>query len=164
MPRPSAILAVSSFIAIALLSSMAWAVTRVILPPYTAPDDPSSLYQDHYANPPLDQFYLKARFQRSWAGGAPFANQASYDPSAYTGLGPLPPLNQRGTLGGGIDQSTFQISGNEVGILMRTWDGPHPCVGVTPIACNGFHKHTVYERNWSIAEAIFTSRNSANSL
>jgi hypothetical protein len=122
------------------------------------------LYQDHFANPLLDQFYLKARFQRSWAGGAPFAYPTSYDPSAYTGLGPLPLLNQRGPLGGGIDQSTFQISGNEVGILMRTWDGPHPCVGVTPIACNGFHKHTVYERNWSIAEAIFTSRNSANSL
>src|SRR4029450_8619298 len=87
MPRLPVPLLAISFVAIALLSSVVSAGTRVILAPYTAPDDPSSLYQDHYANPPPDQFYLKARFQRSWTGGAPFANETSYDPSAYTGLG-----------------------------------------------------------------------------
>ena len=151
-------------VAMALLSSLAAAETRVILAPYTAPDNPSSLYFDQYVDPPADGFYLKARFQRSWSGGAPFANPSSYNPSAFTGLGPLPLPNQRGPLGGSVVQSTFQISGNEVGILMRTKDGPHPCVGATPIACNGFHKHTVYERNWSAFEKIFTSRSSSNAL
>jgi len=164
MPRPPSIGQVLSFVAVALISSMVSAGTRIILPPYTAPDDPSGLYFEQYANPPPDRFYLKARFQRSWRGGAPFTNPTSFNPSTYTGLGPLPLLNQRGPLGGSIDQSTFQISGNEVGILMRTWDGPHPCVGVSLTACNGFHKHTVYERNWSTAEKIFTSRNPSNSL
>jgi hypothetical protein len=159
-----ALLKLTSVIAVALISSRAWAGTRVILSPYIAPGNPSKLYIDQFANPPSDQFYLKARFQRSWSGGAPIANQTSYNPSAYTGVGPLPLHNQRGPLGGNVGQSTYQISGNEVGILMRTWDGPHPCAGVAPTACNGFHKHTVYERNWSTFERVFTSRNPSSSL
>jgi len=161
---PAAIRALAVIIAVMSLASLASAGTRVILAPYVAPVDPSSLYQEHFALPLPDQFYLKARFQRSWAGGAPFASQTSYDPSAYTGLGPLPSLNQRGPIGGSADQSTFQISGNEVGFLTRTADGPHPCAGVPAIACEGFHKHTVFERNWTRFERIFTARNPSGSL
>ena len=155
------------FLAVVVAVSMASAAaagTRVILAPFVAPVNPSSLFQEHYALPPPDQFYLKARFQRSWAGGAPFASQTSYNPWAYTGIGPLPPLNQRGPIGGSADQSTFQISGSEVGFLMRTFDGPHPCAGVSTTACEGFHKHTVFERNWTRFERIFTSRNPSGSL
>ena len=163
-PKGAALRRAFVVVAMALLSPLAGAGTRVILAPYIAPENPTSLYFEQYVDPPADQFYMKARFQRSWSGGAPFARQTSYNPSAFTGLGPLPLPNQRGPLGGSVIQSTFQISGNEVGILMRTRDGPHPCVGATPIACNGFHKHTVYERNWSAFERIFTSRSSSSAL
>jgi len=161
---PAAIRALGVIMAAVSMASMATAGTRVILAPYVAPVNPSSLYQDQYALPLPDQFYLKARFQRSWTGAAPFASQTSYNPWAYTGLGPLPPLNQRGPIGGSVDQSTFQISGSEVGFLMRTPDGPHPCAGVSATACEGFHKHTVFERNWTRFERIFTARNPSGSL
>ena len=147
------------------LAPMASAGTRIILSPYTAPANPASLFVDQFADPPpANRFYLKARFQRPWSGGAPFTYRTTYNASAFTGLGPLPAINQRGPLGGSAPQSTFQISGNEVGFLMRTADGPHPCAGVSATACNGFHKHTVSERNWSNFEKIFTSRNASDSL
>jgi len=160
----AAIRALAVIMAVVATASMAAAGTRVILAPYVAPVDPSNLYQDHFALPLPDQFYLKARFQRSWTGGSPFAGQTSYNPAAYTGLGPLPPRNQRGPIGGSADQSTFQISGSEVGFLMRTFDGPHPCAGVSATACEGFHKHTVFERNWTRFERIFTARKPSSSL
>lgn len=157
-------LAMVGGIAFATWSSLSAADTRVILAPFVAPGDPTSLYLDQFAIAASNQFYLKARFQRSWTGGSPFAAQTSYNPFAYTGLGPLPLRNQRGPLGGSIDQSVYQIAGKEVGFLMRTWDGPHPCLGVPPASCNGFHKHTVFERTWSPRARVFTSRSPTNSL
>lgn len=154
----------ASVVALASWSSLAAADTRGILAPFVAPDDPTSLYLDQFAIAAPNRFYLKARFQRSWTGGSPFAATTSYNPFASTGLGPLPLRNQRGPLGGSIDQSVYQIAGKEIGFLMRTWDGPHPCLGVPPASCNGFHKHTVFERTWSPRAPVFTSRNPAGSV
>jgi hypothetical protein len=140
---------------------------RPILDPYDV-TDATGMFQIDHLNKPLDLFYLQARYQRpdpANPNSSPVAYQTNYQAYWNTGLGPLPPAFQRGNLGGSQAQSVFQLHGTEVGILMRSWDSPHP--SLLPACqpnCSGYQKHTVYEQRFSNAKAIFSQNGTDRAL
>lgn len=141
---------------------------RPILDPYSVSGDPANMYVVDHVNSPVDRFYLAVRYQRpnpNESTSLPYQQNTSYNTAPNTGLGPWPALNQRGPVGGSAAQSVYQLMGNQVGILMRSWDSPHP--SLLPQCqpnCTGYQKHTIYEYHWSTPQTIFTAAQNNRSL
>jgi hypothetical protein len=154
----------------ASIAGQAFAETvRNILPPFYITDPgncystaPTSCFTYDFATA-NDRFYLSPVYQiANWPSQpyvSPVQYTTSYNAQPNTGLGPLDQSLQRGPLVGNVAQSTFQLTGYQGGMLMRSWDSPYMpqngypgCPGGN---CAGAIKHTAYQYIWSSPKTIF---------
>jgi hypothetical protein len=172
MKRSVRVAAIAAMATMMVSITAAGEMVRNILPPlyisdpeicYPGDAQPSCFSYDFNAR--NDRFYLSPRYQRvNWdhpedGQVTAIEHYSAYDARLNTGL-QVDEQYQRGPIGGPAAQSTFQLKGYQGGMLMRSWDSPHPQHGSGYPDCpagdaTGANKHTVYQYTWAIPQPVF---------
>jgi hypothetical protein len=101
------------------------------------------------------KLYMAVRYQKpNWNDSlsSPVQYTTNYNAAPNTGLGPFDVTWQRGPIGNSLAQSTFQLNGYAGGMLMRSWDSPHPILGYPGCGSNcPANKHAIFANEWKQA-------------